>query len=144
MLSRPSFFGAGRPSNIYVTHVEKACLLVGVDTSWKARAVATVGYGLATAGDRPFTPRPAISKVRLRDLVPSVTLLGGLALIALIGWPFLLRILSEWLPLSRHRAGVDHAPEIRLARRGAIGLSGAQLAIKLKMGKRMAASSRPA
>ena len=56
VLAWSSFFGAGRSFKIYVAHLEKACLLLGIDTSWKSRAVATAGYGLSKAGDRSFAP----------------------------------------------------------------------------------------
>ena len=55
----------------------------------------------------------------------SRSLQGDLALIALIGRPFLLRISSEYLPLCRQQAGEDPDSEERLARRAVIGLSGA-------------------
>ena len=56
ILARSSFFGVGRSCEISVAHIEKACLFLGVDTSWKTRAVVTAGYGLAKAGDRFFLP----------------------------------------------------------------------------------------
>ena len=65
-----------------------------------------------------------------------------LALIALIGWSFLLRIPSECLPLCRQQGGEDLDPEERLARRAVIGLSGAKLAIKRNRRKHMASGSR--
>ena len=34
VLAWPSFFGAGRSFKIYVARLEKACVLLGVDTSW--------------------------------------------------------------------------------------------------------------
>ena len=99
VLAWSSFFGAGRSFKIYVAHLEKACLLLGVDASWKSKAVATAGHGLSKAGDRSFSPRPAISRSQLCELVMSRSLQDDLALIALIGWSFLLRIPSECLPL---------------------------------------------
>ena len=72
----------------------------------------------------------------------SRSLQDDLALIALIGWPFLLRIPSECLPLCRQQAGEDLDSEERLARRAVIGLSGAKLVIKLDRRKHMASGSR--
>ena len=119
-----------------------ARLFLGVDASWKTRAVAAAGYGLAKEGDRSFAPRPAISKARLCELVTSLSLQYELALIALIGWAFLLRIPSDCSPLIRQQAGEDLDSETRLARREVVGLSGARLAIQLNRRKHMAAGSR--
>ena len=144
VLAWSSFFGAGRSFKIYVAHLEKACLLLGTDTSWKTRAVITAGYGLSKAGDRSFAPRPAISRSQLCELVSARSLQDGLALIALIGWSFLLRIPSECLPLCRQQAGEDLESEERLARRAVIGLQGGKLIIKLNKRKHMATGSRMA
>ena len=75
-----------------MAHLEEARLLLKVDVSWESGAVATAGYGLAEAGDRSFSRRPAISRAQLCELVTSRSLQDDLALIALIGWPVLLRI----------------------------------------------------
>ena len=101
VLARSSFFGAGGSFKIYVAHLEKARLPLGVDASWKSKAVATAGHGLSRAGDRSFPPRPAISGSLLCELVMSRPPQDDLALISLIGWPFLIRIPSECLPLCR-------------------------------------------
>ena len=121
---------------------EKARLLLGVDASWESRAQATAGYGLAKAGNRSFSPRPAISRAQLCELVTSRSLQDDLALIALIGWPFLLRILSERLPLCRQQAGEFLDSEARLGRRAVVGLSGPNLVVKLNRRKHMASESR--
>ena len=70
------------------------------------------------------------------------SLQDGLALVALIGWPFLPRIPSECLPLCRQQAGEDLDSDERLARGAVIGLSGAKLAIKHSRRKHMASGSR--
>ena len=142
MLAWSSFFGAGRSFNIYVAHLEEACLLVGVGATCKSKAVSTAGRGFSKAGDRSFFPGPAISTPQLCELVMSLPLQDDLALIALIGWPFLLRIPPECLPLCKQQAGEDLGPEGRLIRRAVIGLSGAKLVIKLNRRKHMAAGSR--
>ena len=122
--ARPSLFGDGRSSKLYAAPLEEARLLLGVDTSWESKAVATAGYGLAKASDRSFTSRPAISRAQLCELATSLSLQDELALIALTGRPFLLRIPSECLPLRRRQAGKALDSETRLARRAAIGLQG--------------------
>ena len=83
-----------------------------------------------------------ISEAQLCELATSLSLQDELALIALIGWPFLLRIPSECLPLRRRQAGEDLDSETRQNRRAVIGLSGAKLAIKLSRRKHMADGSR--
>ena len=69
LLARSSFFGAGRSFKIYVAHLEEACLLLEVGASWNSKAVTVADYGLAGAGERSFSPRPAISKSQLRELL---------------------------------------------------------------------------
>ena len=125
-----------------MAHLEKACRLLGVETSWKSKAVAAAGYGLSAAGGRSFPPRPAISRSQLCESVMARSLQDCLALIALIGWPFLLRVPSECLPLRGQQAGEDLDSEERLARRAVIGLSGAKVVIKLDRRKHMASGSR--
>ena len=70
------------------------------------------------------------------------SLQDGLALVALTGWSFLLRIPSECLPLCRQQAGEDLDSEERLTRRAVFGLSGGKLIIKLNRRKHVAAGSR--
>ena len=142
MLARLSFFGAGRSFKLYAAHLEKACLLLGVGASWKTKAAATAGYGLSKAGDRSFSPRPAISRSQLCELATSGSLEDDPALIALIDWPCLLRIPSECLPLRRQQAGEDLDSEERPARRAVICLSRAKLVIKLNRRRHMASGSR--
>ena len=86
VLARSSFFGAGKSFKIYVARLEKPCLLLGVDTSWRPKAVATAGYSLAEGGGRTFTPRSVTSRAQLCELVTSLSLQDELALIASIGW----------------------------------------------------------
>ena len=55
----------------YVAHVEKARRLSGLDGKWKTKAVATVGRGLARAGDRSFSPMPAVSEQQQVEIVSA-------------------------------------------------------------------------
>ena len=137
-----SFFRDGRCVKIYAAHLEKARLFLGVGASWEKRAVATACYVLAKAGDRAFTPRPAISRAQLCELVTSHSPQDELALIALIGRYFLLRIPSECLRLKRQQAGAELDSETRIARRAACGISGAKMAIKRNRRKRVATGSQ--
>ena len=142
MLAWSSFFGAGRSFKIYAAHLEKARLLLGVDASWKSKAVNTAGYGHAKAGDRSFSPGPAISRPQLCELATSRLLQDDLAFVALIGWSFLMRTPSERLPFCRQQAGGDLDSEERSARREVVGLSGAKLVIKLNRRKHVDFGSR--
>ena len=81
----PSFFGAGRPFEIYAAHPEKGCLLTVVPIAWKSKAVLAAGYALAEAGDRSRNPRPAISQDQLIQLVPTNGFRNELAILALLG-----------------------------------------------------------
>ena len=142
VLAWSSCFGAGRSFKIYVAHLEKACLLLGVGASWKSKSVTIAGHRLSKTGGRPFSPRPAISRSQLCELATSRPLQDDLALTALIGRPFLLRIPSECLPLCRQQAGGDLDSEEQLARRAVIRLPGTKLVIKLNRRKHMASGSR--
>ena len=144
VLARSGFFGAGGSFKIYVAHIENARLFLGVRAIWKTGAVAAAGYGLAKEGRRSFSPRPAISKARLRVLATSLSLQYELALIALIRRLPLLRILSECSPLIRQQAGEYLGSESRLARRAVTGLSGARLAIRLGRRQHVDTGSRSA
>ena len=86
--ARSSLFRAGRSFKIYVARLEKPRPSLGIDTSWKATAVAAAGYGLAKAGDRSSAHRPAIPKAQLCGRVTSLSLQGELALIAMVGCSF--------------------------------------------------------
>ena len=86
--------------------------------------MATAGYSLAKAGGRSFSPRQAIARARLRELVTPRSLQGDLALISLVGWSFLLPTPSECLPLCRQQVGEYLGSEARLARLAVTGLSG--------------------
>ena len=101
-----------------------------------------MGCGPSKAGDRSSSLRPAISRAQLCELATARSLQDGLALIALIGRSFPLRIPSECLPLRRQQAGEDLDSEERLAWRAVIGLAGAKLVIKLNRRKHMASGSR--
>ena len=62
VLEWPSFFGAGRSSRICISHLEGACPLLGVSTTWKSKAVLTAGHGLVKAGDLSRNRMPAVPK----------------------------------------------------------------------------------
>ena len=141
-LAWSSFLGAGRSFRVYVARLEKACLLSGLGASWRTKAVDTADRGLAQAGDRSFSRRPAISRAQLCELVTSLSLRGELGLIGLIGWAFPPRIPSECHSPCPQRAGEDLDTEVRLHRRAAIGTSEGKLAIKLNRQRHMAAGSR--
>ena len=71
VLASSSLFGAGRSFEVYVAHLEEACLPRGVSTSCESRAVQTAGFGLAKSGDRSRSPRPAVTRDQLIQLVLS-------------------------------------------------------------------------
>ena len=53
---------------MYIDRLGKTCCLMGVDTSRRARAVATATRGLSEAGDQSFEPGPAVSRGHLAQL----------------------------------------------------------------------------
>ena len=127
----PSFFRAGSSFKIYVAHLGKASLLLGVSTTWKSKAVLTAGRGLAKPGDRPRSRSPAVSKDQPTQLVSTNGWRNELSAIALLCWTSLLRAPSEYLPSYGQRAGEAQSSDDRIARKAAIGPSGGKLAIKL-------------
>ena len=141
VLAWSSFFAPGRTFSIYVSHLEKACALIGVGLAWRTKAVTIASHGLAKSGDNAFAPRPAITTRQLVQLINTRGLGGSLARIALLSWVFLLRVQSECIPLTRQRAGEDLLSEERLPRRAVIGLQQGKLIIKLNRRKHMAAGA---
>ena len=82
-------------------------MFLGLENEWGTQAVTAVGRGLAKAGDSSFSPRPAVAKEQLAELVTAEWQRGDFAILALINWALQLGIPSECLPLTRQRAGGD-------------------------------------
>ena len=59
ILARPSFVAPGRTFSIHVARLEKACCILGIGATWRAKAVSTAGRGLTAAGDQSFKLRPS-------------------------------------------------------------------------------------
>ena len=85
------------------------------------------GQGLAKAGDRSGSPRPAVTRAQLVELLTRRGWNDPFAILAPLGWSFLLRIPSEAPPLHRQRAGQDLESDERLQERAGIGLVGQKL-----------------
>ena len=70
-------------------------MLLEADTRRRTRAVTTVSYGPAEAGDRSFCPRPTISKLRLIQIGVTKGWGDKFILIASFSWTLLLKIPPE-------------------------------------------------
>ena len=127
---------------MYTAHLEKGCMLLGIGSDWKTRTVSAAGHGLAKAGDKTGSPRPAITRGQLIELMQRRGWGDQFAVLIFLSWTFLLRIPSEALPLRRQRAGQDLESDERLEARAVIGLVDNKLIIKLNRRKHMASGSR--
>ena len=142
-LAWSSIFVVDRSLQIFVAHLEEACLLFGVSIAWESKAVPASSYGLATAGDRSRGPRPAGSKDQMIQLISTNGWLNELSILAFPSWIFPPRAPSECSPLRRQRTGEDLGSDDRPDRKAAIGLSEGKLVIKLNGGKHMARGFKP-
>ena len=117
-------------------------MLLGMGSDWKTKAVRVAGQGLAKAGGRSGSPRPAVTKGQLVELLTRRGWDDPFAFLVLLSWTFLLRIPSEALPLHRQRAGQDLESDERLQERAVVGLVNQKLIVKLNRRNHMATSSR--
>ena len=117
--------------------------MLGVAATWKSKAVIAAGRGLAKAGGRSQTPRPAIAKDQLIQLGTTTGRRNDLTVVALIRWAFLPRGPSERLLLRRRRAGEDLSSDGRLDKKVGFGMSGGRLIIKVDERKHIAGGSKP-
>ena len=127
---------------MYAAHLEKGCMPLGIGPDWKTKTVPVAGHGLAKAGDKIGSPRPAITRRQLRDLMQRRGWDDRFAALIFLSWTSLLRIPSEALPPRRQRAGQGLESDERLEARAVIGLVDHKPIIKLNRRKHMAAGSR--
>ena len=142
VLAWSSFFATGKTFRIYVARHEKARLLLGINTSWKSKAVTLAGQGLVKAGGRTASPRPALARGQLVQLMTRRGWADSLAILILLSSTFHLRIPSEALPLTLQKAGEDLSSDLRIDARAVIGLVDRKLVAKLNRRKHMAHGSR--
>ena len=123
-------------------HLGEGCMLLGIRSAWETKAVSIAGHGLAKAGDKTGSPRPAVTRGQLIELTQRRGWDDQVAVLIFLSWTFLLRIPSEALPLRRQRAGHRFESDERLGARAVIGLVNQKLIIKLNRSLHMAAGSR--
>ena len=80
---------------MYLPHLEKACVLVGRNLSWKTKAVVQAARGLAKAGDRIHEPKPAVSRALFAKMISRFPIHDTMIQAIWISWLFLLRVPSE-------------------------------------------------
>ena len=127
---------------MYAAHLEKGCMLLGIGSDWKTKAASIAGHGLAKAGDKTGSPRPAVTRGQLIELMQRRGWGDQFAVPIFLSWAFLLRIPSEAPSLRRQRAGQGLESDERLEARAVIGLVNQKLITKLNRRKHMAAGPR--
>lgn len=137
-LAWASFLGSGRFFEIYAARLEKACLLPGVPTARKSKAVLAAGYGLAEAGDRSRNPRPATSEDQRIQFISTNRWRNELPILALLSWTLPHRSPTDSLPLYRQWAGGNLISEDRQESKVVIGPSGGKPITKVNNRKHMA------
>lgn len=125
------FFAAGRSFKSYVAPQEKAWIFLGWNAASKTKAVPSAGHGLANFRGETFSPRRSDAKDQLARIAMARRWSDEFTLICLIGWTFLLRVLSECLPFARQRAAEGLASDDRLGSEAVIRLAERQLVAKL-------------
>ena len=142
VLAWSAYFSGGRTFQMYLPHLEKACVLVGHDLSWKTKAVVQAARGLAKAGDRIHEPKPAVSRALFSRMISRCPLDDAMIQAIWISWLFLLRVPSECLPLVRQKPFERMDPDSVLQSPAVIGLEKDCLVIKLHRRKHMAGGAR--
>ena len=142
VLAWSAYFGAGRTFQMYLPHLEKACIMMGHSLSWKTRAVTQAAKGLAKAGDRIQEPKPAVSKALFMKIISRNPMNAPFVQAVWVSWIFLLRVQSECLQLVRQMPHEKMDAETILQSPAVIGLEKGQLVIKLHRRKHMAEGSR--
>ena len=127
---------------MYATRLENGCMLLGMGSEWRTKAVSVAGQGLARAGDRPGAPRPAVTRAQLAELLSRRGWDDPFAFLVLLSWTFLLGIPSGALPLHRQWAGQGLESDDRLRERAVVGLVNQKLIVKLNRRNHIATGSR--
>ena len=89
---------------MYAAHLEKGCMLLGIGPDWETKTASIAGHRLAKAGDKTGSPRPAVARGQLIEMIQRRGRDDQFAVLIFLSWTFLLRIPSEALPLRRQRA----------------------------------------
>ena len=131
VLARPSFLAPGRTCATNRVYLDKACALNGLDFKWLPKRVLIAVDSLSKAGDRSFSPKPALASRQLLRVASQKGLRNEFALKTLIRWTFLLRVEAGCLPPVKQQAGNRCLGGDRLLRRAALGLEGGKFVIKL-------------
>ena len=115
---------------VYSAYLAVACVLMGMNASWRATAVAAAIHGLSRTGDQYFTPDPAITKRRLTQIIPHKCCNDEFAPGSAARWMSFLRLKPERVPLCRQRAGDSVISEERLGKKAVNWVANHKLIIK--------------
>ena len=127
---------------MYLSHLEKACILVARGISWKTKAVTQAARGLAKAGDRIHEPKPAVSRALFHKMIFRYPIRETMIQAIWISWIFLLRVPSECLPLVRQKPFERMDADSVLQSPAVIGVEKGNIVIKLHRRKHMAGGAR--
>ena len=138
----PAYFSAGRASQQYLPHLQKACVFLGCSLEWKSEAVARAARGLARAGGRIHVPKPVAArslfgKITSRNLTSETS-----ARAVWVSWMCPLRVQSRCPRLARQLPRGMMDEKSALGPPAAIGLEKGYLAIKPRRRKHVAGASR--
>ena len=97
---RSAAFAPGRTFGMYVRHVEKAFLLMGMRVEWRTPAVQAAIDGMANAPVSRSRFANILSFVDLHRLLKHDTSATDFGRLGYFSFLFLLRLLSEALPIA--------------------------------------------
>ena len=96
-----TLFKAGGTFGLYVAHLSKACMILGIPTDWYDSSVSAVSRGLRKAQDLSGKFDNYMLRPDLQAFIAHESLSSDFGLLGYLSFLFLLRVQSEGLPLRR-------------------------------------------
>ena len=96
-----AIFSPGKTYSLYLGHLNKACQLLEIDSSWRTDTVKAIAKGLANkpTGEERF--RNSLTPSLLGRLIRAESWESAFSRLCYVSYLFLLRLPSEALPLTR-------------------------------------------
>ena len=117
-----AIFSAGRAFGMYVRHVEKACILLGLGVDWRSAAVQAAINGLAHAPRVRSRFSNILTFADLNRFITHETLQSDFGKLGFMSFLFLLRLQSEALPMRRAYPSDPLLPNAPPSGKSVIGL----------------------
>ena len=117
-----ALFSAGKTFGMYVRHVEKACLLLGLGVDWRSPAVTAAITGLNNAPRLRSRFTNILSFPDLHRFIGHETLQSEFGRLGFLAFLFLLRLQSEALPMRRAFASDPLLPNTPPSGKAVLGL----------------------